>query len=278
MGMELQSLSGSYREHTFLFTDREELDITDAEAVGTAFTEFNPDYLINCAGYTAVDKAESEQDQAHLINHLAVGNLAEACKRSGCAMVHISTDYIFDGQASEPYREDHPANPRSVYGRSKLAGEQAFISTGASGMVIRTSWLYSVYGHNFVKTILRKSKEATELKVVNDQLGCPTYANDLARAILQIINSGKIADGIPVYHYSNEGFCSWYDLARSIVRITGADCKVIPVPTSAYPTAAERPKYSVLDKAKIRREYMLDIPFWSDGLARCLNLLKESNP
>lgn len=278
MGMELQSLAGSFREHAFLFTDLDELDVTDREAVKETFEEFRPGHLINCAAYTAVDKAETDRDTAFLINRTAVGYLADACRETGCSMVHISTDYVFDGMATEPYKEDHPVNPRSVYGRSKLEGERAFLSSGAKGMIIRTSWLYSSFGHNFVKTILRKSKEAEELRVVNDQLGCPTYASDLAGAILQITSHPMKSDGVAIYHYSNEGSCSWFDLAGSIVKITGAGCRVVPISTAAYPTAAERPKYSVLDKTRIRKDFNLDIPFWSDGLARCLDLLTTSNP
>ncbi len=269
LGNELQALAEDYEDSCrFYFTDKDDLDITDRQAVQDFVEQNAISIIINCAAYTAVDRAESEPELCDLLNNIAPGYLAEAVDSVGGAMIQVSTDYVFDGTAHCPYREDDTTNPQTVYGRTKLAGEEAVIRSCAGSMVIRTAWLYSTYGNNFVKTMLRLGKEREELGVIFDQVGTPTYARDLARAILTAVEKGIVPG---VYHYSNEGICSWYDFTRAIHRAAGIDsCTVRPLHTEEYPTPAKRPHYSVLDKSKIKDTYDISIPWWEDALKECL--------
>ena len=270
LGNELRNISGNFPDDRFFFTDVAELDVTSPDAVND-FVETNRiQTVINCAAYTAVDKAESDESTATLINATAVGYLAEACNKADATLIHVSTDYVYDGCACKPYSEDHRTVPASAYGRSKLAGEQAALSARGS-VVIRTSWLYSSFGANFVKTMLRLGRERETLNVIFDQAGTPTYAADLAQAIMTIAGqaeNGGLQPGI--FHYSNEGVCSWYDFAHEIMQQAGLPCVVKPIETKDYPTPATRPHYSVLNKARIKSAYQLVIPHWKDSLSRCL--------
>lgn len=272
LGSELQSLAPAHDETChFFFTDVAELDITDRQAVYSFVEQNRISVIVNCAAFTAVDKAESEPERCNLLNHIAPGYLAEAIASVGGTMIQISTDYVFDGTSCKPYKEEDITNPQTVYGRTKLAGEESVIRTCAGSMVIRTAWLYSTYGNNFVKTMLRLGKERDKLGVVADQIGTPTYARDLAKAILTVIEKG-IKPG--VYHFTNEGTCSWYDFTKAIHRMEGIeDCEVSPIHTEDYPVPAKRPHYSVLDKTKIKQTYELDIRWWEDALKDCLKKL-----
>jgi dTDP-4-dehydrorhamnose reductase len=276
LGSELKEVSKNFYGYDFIFTDIDSLDITSLEKISEFIKKSKPDWIINCAAYTLVDKAEVEPDQALLINGTAVKNITEAIRGSECRFIHISSDYVYDGNLNVPYNENITANPLSAYGRSKLAGEKyALLHNGS--MIIRTAWLYSSFGNNFVKTILRNAAEKESLKVVFDQTGTPTYAADLAGAIMNIISGvirNQIAMNSGIYNYSNEGVCSWYDFAREIIKESGLTCRVLPVLTKDYPQAAKRPVYSVLDKSKIKENYGLSIPHWRDSLIKCLKLLK----
>lgn len=277
LGSEIRELSVRYSGYRFLFTDVAELDITDPEATSAFISEHAPSWIINCAAYTAVDRAEDDEEQATLINGTAVENIVKAIDGTDCRLIHISTDYVFDGTSSVPYKETDQPSPASAYGRSKLAGEKAAM-TWPQTMLIRTSWLYSSYGNNFVKTILRKAGSSQGIKVVFDQVGSPTYAADLASAILEII-SGVIRNRyvfVPgIFNYSDEGVCSWYDLAVEIIAAAGSDCTVTPVSSEAYPSKVKRPAYSVLDKTKIRECYSLVIPHWRPSLKRCISKINR---
>ena len=268
LGNEMQLLEAKNPQHTYFNTDVEELDITDRETV-VAFVEHNQiDGIVNCAAYTAVDKAEENQELCDLLNRVAPGYLAEAIERRGGWLIQISTDYVFDGTNHTPYVETDPVCPNSVYGRTKLAGEEAAQQACPNTMIIRTAWLYSTFGNNFVKTMIRLGRERQELGVIFDQIGTPTYARDLAVAIFAAINQG-VKPG--VYHFSNEGVISWYDFTKAIHRIAGInDCHVRPLHTSEYPTPAARPHYSVLDKTKIKQTYGLEIPYWEESLSECV--------
>ena len=276
LGSELKEVSKKFYGYDFIFTDIDSLDITSLEKISEFIKKSKPDWIINCAAYTLVDKAEVEPDQALLINGTAVKNITEAIRGSECRFIHVSSDYVYDGSSNVPYNENITANPLSAYGRSKLAGEKyALLHNGS--MIIRTAWLYSSFGNNFVKTILRNAAEKESLKVVFDQTGTPTYAADLAGAIMNIISGvirNQIAMNSGIYNYSNEGVCSWYDFAREIIKESGLTCRVLPVLTKDYPQAAKRPVYSVLDKSKIKENYGLSIPHWRDSLIKCLKLLK----
>jgi len=280
LGRSIQELSHGYPELSFVFTDIEELDISDANQVDQFFASEKPAVVVNCAAYTAVDKAEKEELIAEKINHHAVANLAMACKKSGVKLIHISTDYLFDGNKSTPYHEKDIVRPSSVYGITKLEGETALLRAEIKSMIIRTSWLYSPYGNNFVKTMLRLGKEKAELAVVSDQIGTPTYAGDLAEALLHILkktatDSQNFVTGI--YHYSNEGVASWYDFAKAIFELTpDLHCQVRPIDTISYPTPAARPLYSVLNKSKIKVTFGIKIPYWRDSLKICLIKLQEN--
>jgi dTDP-4-dehydrorhamnose reductase len=275
LGSEFRTLAGNYPEHNFDFTDIEELDLTDFEAVREYFRNHHFDYCVNCAGYTAVDQAEDEPDKAFLLNADAVGNLAKVCKDNGVRLIHISTDYVFDGTATKPYKEEDPLSPQSVYGASKLKGEQLIAANTDDAFIIRTAWLCSVYGKNFVKTIIKLAGERSELNVVNDQWGSPTFTEDLARAILKIIISKPEDKGVRIYHYSSEGKLNWYIFAVEIVKMSGLTCRINPVSTGAYPTKAKRPAYSVLDKSKIKRDFGVEVPDWKTSLQKLINQLKD---
>jgi len=254
------------------------LDITDGNAVIKYFQDTNPNYVINCAAYTAVDKAESNVETVRRINSIAPGILANVAKRISAKMIHISTDYVFDGQAYLPLVETDEVNPIGVYGKSKLAGEQNCVKENQHSIIIRTSWLYSSFGNNFVKTMLRLGKERESLKVVFDQVGSPTYAADLAKAILDIVKLSEEdqENFVPgIYHYSNEGAISWFDFSKAIFEITGLKCYVSPVLSEEFPTPAHRPNYSVLNKSKIKNIFKLQIPYWRDSLKICLDKLEN---
>jgi dTDP-4-dehydrorhamnose reductase len=274
LGSELKISSKNYFGYEFIFTDLDKLDITDEIAVNNFVKINNPDWIINCAAYNLVDKAESDYENAVRINGSAVKNLAESIKGTESKLIHISTDYVFDGTSNIPYDENSVVNPQSAYGRSKLEGERfALLHNGT--MLIRTSWLYSSFGNNFVKTILRHGKEKESLKVVFDQVGTPTYAADLADAILLVISKvirNQIAFNAGIYHYSNEGVCSWYDFATEIIQESRLKCKVNPILTKDFPSATKRPFYSVLDKSKIKENYGIEIPHWRISLKKCLRL------
>ncbi len=271
LGNEMQLLEKMNPQHTYFNTDVAELDITDREAILQFVDENQVDGIVNCAAYTAVDKAESNVELCDLLNRVAPGYLAEAVERRGGWLIQISTDYVFDGTNHTPYVESDPVCPNSVYGRTKLAGEQAVQQACSRTMIIRTAWLYSTFGNNFVKTMIRLGREKPELGVIFDQIGTPTYARDLAVAIFAAINQG-VNPGI--YHFSNEGVISWYDFTKAIHRIAGiTTCHVRPLHTSEYPTPAARPHYSVLDKTKIKQTYGLEIPYWEESLGECISQL-----
>ena len=272
LGKELKKIETSFPQFDFTFLSREDLPIHHFEMVRSYFNVYHPQYLINCAAYTAVDRAESEKDLAFQINGEAVGVLAAICKKNYTKLIHISTDYVFDGTASTPYKEDSPTNPQSVYGASKLEGEKQALQFNPDSIIIRTSWVYSEYGKNFVKTMLKLLQENEEISVVNDQVGSPTYAADLADVIMQIIASQNWEAGI--YNYSNEGIISWYDFAVAIKELMGSNCRINPIPTSQYPTPAKRPAYSVLDKSKIQKAFGIELKDWKESLSACLTNLK----
>lgn len=255
------------------FAGRVQLDATDAEAVRRYVAEREIDLVVNCAAYTDVDRAEEEEAAADRVNRLAARNLAEAAAQYGATLIHISTDYVFPGTGCRPCREEDPTAPTGAYGRTKLAGERAVVASGCRYLILRTSWLYSEYGRNFVKTIRRSAAERDTLCVVADQIGSPTYAGDLAATIRFLAESGRYAGHEGIYHYANEGSCSWYDFACEIVRRSGLTCDVRPCRTDEYPHKAQRPAYSVLDTTKIARTFGLAIPRWRDSLAACLEKL-----
>ena len=273
LGKELQLLSLDFPSYSFLFVAKEGLNIADAAATEKYFAAQRIDFCINCAAYTAVDKAESEPENAFLVNGIAVATLAAVCKKNNSKLIHISTDYVFDGTATQPYKETDQTNPVSIYGQSKLQGEVLALENCPSTIIIRTAWVYSSFGNNFVKTMLRLMKERESINVVNDQLGCPTYAADLAAAIMQIIASGKSNENPGIYHYANAGITNWYEFAIAIKKLSGSACAVNPITTAAYPTAAKRPAYSVLDTSKITSTFQLAIPAWEDSLKSCLRLI-----
>lgn len=276
LGTALKRIGFTMLDDVF-YTDLAELDITDREAVRRFVQLHEIDTIINCAAYTAVDKAEDEPEKAALINTEAVANLATVAYDEDCLLIHVSTDYVFDGTATEPYTEKSRVNPQSVYGRTKLAGEKAIAASHCLSVIIRTAWLYSEDGNNFVKTMLRLAKEKGELRVVSDQIGSPTYAGDLAKAIVAIVSDDNVMEKPGVYHYSNEGICSWYEFAREIMSVGGMECRVEPLTTEQYPTKAKRPAYSVLDKTKIKKSFSLEIPEWQEALTRCMyNLIPEN--
>lgn len=273
LGNEFRLLATDYSQFVFFFTDVAELDITDGRAV-EAFVEANEiDCIINCAAYTAVDKAEENAALCDLLNHRAPGYLAKAIALRNGSFIHVSTDYVFDGTAHIPYKETDPTCPVSVYGRTKLEGEKAATDACEQVMVIRTAWLYSTFGANFVKTMLRLGRERENLGVVFDQIGSPTYARDLALVIMKALVDGIVPG---TYHFSNEGIISWYDFTKAIHRIAGiTSCKVLPLHTDDYPSAAPRPHYSVLDKTKIKDTYKMEIPYWEESLRDCIIKLEK---
>ena len=274
VGSELQELAPLHAEFEFRFLTRSELSLDHPENIETILRDYQPHFLVNCAAYTAVDKAESEKEQAFQINATSVGVLAAAAAKHGVRFVHISTDYVFDGTYQTPLMESHAVKPINVYGESKLAGEQAALKNNSDSIIIRTSWVYSFYGKNFVKTMMRLMAEKQTINVVGDQFGSPTYAADLAKAILQIIGSKKWSPGI--YHFSNDGVISWAEFAKEIARQIGSSCIVTSIPTVDYPTPARRPLYSVMDKNKIQTEFGIQLKNWKQSLSECIGKLKEN--
>ena len=273
LGNEIQLLEKDYGQHRFFNTDVAELDITNQLAVADFVGRNEIDGIINCAAYTAVDKAEDNKELCTTLNTVAPAYLAAAVEKRGGWIVQVSTDYVFNGKAHKPYMETDTPSPDSVYGSTKLAGELGVQKFCKRAMVIRTAWLYSTFGNNFVKTMIRLGKERAELGVVFDQIGTPTYAGDLAKAIMTAVEKG-IKPG--VYHFSNEGVTSWYDFTKAIHRIAGiTTCKVRPIHTSEYPTPANRPHFSVLDKTKIKETYDMEIPYWEESLHKCIERLKD---
>ena len=271
LGNEMQVLARENLQHTYFFMDVQELDICDEQAVYAYVSEHKIDIIVNCAAYTAVDKAEDNVELCDKLNNIAPGYLARAAQANGAAMIQVSTDYVFDGTAHIPYTEDCDPCPDSVYGTTKLEGEYDVMNYFEKAVVIRTAWLYSTFGNNFVKTMIRLGKERDSLGVVFDQIGTPTYANDLAQAIYTIINKGIVRG---IYHFSNEGVCSWYDFTVAIHRLAGiTSCKVKPLHTAEYPAKANRPAYSVLDKTKIKTTFGIEIPHWEESLKRCIDTL-----
>lgn len=275
LGSELRAIASSYPELEFVFVSRHDLPIENQSAVYEFFEAKRPQYCINCAAYTAVDKAESDREKAFLINGHATGTLASTCNKYGSGFIHISTDYVFNGKGTHPYTEDEEVDPVNTYGTSKLKGEELTIKQNPHAIIIRTSWVYSYYGSNFVKTMMRLMKERTTVNVVNDQQGSPTYAADLAKALIEIVKSGNWLSGI--YNYSNRGIITWYDFAMAIKELSGSSCNIIPVSASEFPTTAKRPGYSVLNTQKIESVYKVSIPGWKESLSKCIRLLTHDS-
>jgi len=275
LGNELRTLACDYPGDSFIFTDIAELDITREEDVDKLVKHEKPAVIINCAAYTAVDKAETDEQSAFLINASSSGILARTAARFNAVLIHISTDYVFDGKSYLPYREDDLTNPVSRYAMSKYAGELAVQAFATRALIIRTSWLYSEFGHNFVKTVMKYGKERGEMKIVFDQTGTPTYARDLAKAILEILPQLPENPGVEIFHFSDEGVASWYDFAQAIIEFTGIRCKLFPILTNDYPLPAIRPFYSVFDKGKIKERFRLEIPFWRDSLRICIQRINS---
>ena len=274
LGNEMRRL-GAVSPNEYLFTDVAELDITDKAAVAEFVKSNNIEIIVNCAAYTNVDKAEDDEATAELINATAVRNLAEAVKAVDGTLFHVSTDYVFGSEGNTPRTEDMPTNPLGVYGKTKLHGEQAIAEVGAKAIIIRTAWLYSEFGNNFLKTMLRLTAEKESLNVVFDQVGSPTYAGDLALAIFSIIEGGVYAGNEGVYHFSNEGVCSWYDFATEIAAAAGHECVVLPCHSNEFPSKVTRPPFSVLDKTKIKTTFGIEIPHWRDSMLYCLQRLAK---
>jgi dTDP-4-dehydrorhamnose reductase len=274
LGSELNVLSKYYGQFEWVFTDREELDLCNLVQLEAQLEVINPHIIINCAAHTAVDRAESESELADVLNHKAVAVLAKWSKEHDCKIMHISTDYVFDGTAATPLKEEAQTNPINVYGVTKLAGEKACLAENSNSIIIRTSWVYSSFGNNFVKTMSRLMQERDSLNVVNDQIGSPTYAADLAQAIMTILTHTQWVAG--VYHFSNEGEISWYEFALAIQEIGGYDCEISGIPSTHYPTPAKRPQYSLLDKSKIKNTFGVEVPDYKESLNACMKLLVTS--
>ena len=272
LGNEMQIAAKSYSQFHFIYTDVAELDICNKEALQTFVAENKVDMIVNCAAYTAVDKAEDDVELCYKINSEAAKNIGEVATANGAKVIHVSTDYVFDGTNHVPYTEDMHVCPSSVYGKSKLAGEEALINACSQVVIVRTAWLYSSFGNNFVKTMIKLGTERESLNVIFDQVGSPTYAADLADAIMKIISHTDFIPGI--YHYSNEGVCSWYDFTKSIHRKSNITCNVQAIETKDYPTRTLRPHYSVLNKAKIKSTYGISVPHWEDSLDKCLAIIR----
>lgn len=271
LGNEMRRLSASNHQH-FTFTDILELDITNLDAIRRCLSENMTEVVVNCAAYTNVDKAEEDYEFADLLNNKAVENLAIACREKGAILIHVSTDYVFQGDGNLPYKEDQPTNPLGVYGKTKLAGELSIRKSGCNYLIFRTSWLYSSFGNNFVKTMRRMTSEYNILKVVFDQVGTPTYAADLACLIYHIIGTNQL-DKSGIYHFSNEGVCSWYDFAKEINNLSGNSCDIQPCHSAEFPSNVERPHFSVLDKTKTKETFNFKIPYWKDSLIKCIQEL-----
>ena len=274
LGCEMRRL-GAVSPNNYIFTDVAELDITNAVAVALFVKQYSVDAIVNCAAYTNVDKAESDEATAELINATAVGNLAIAAKEVGATLFHVSTDYVFGHEGNTPRTEDMPTSPLGVYGRTKLHGEQAIEKSGCKALIFRTAWLYSEFGNNFLKTMMRLTAEREQLNVVFDQIGTPTYAGDLALAIFSIIEAGVYPGNEGIYHFSNEGACSWYDFAVEIAAAAGnTGCRINPCHSSEFPSPVTRPPYSVLDKTKIKNTFDIDIPHWRESMEYCIKRIK----
>lgn len=274
---EVKTLSSYYPDFQFLYTAKEELPIENTDALKTFFQKNKINYCINCAAYTAVDKAETEKEKAFLMNAEAVGGLANVCRAHQAKLIHISTDYVYDGSVHNPLKEENAVGPINVYGASKLKGEELALQKNPSSLIIRTSWVYSPFGNNFVKTMLRLFKEKKEINVINDQYGSPTYAADLAQVIIKFIErteSGENFSGI--VNYSNSGVTTWYEFAEEIKSLVNSSCKINPIPTSSYPTPAKRPLYSVLDTSRIKELLQIEIPSWKESLKKCVDILKTA--
>jgi dTDP-4-dehydrorhamnose reductase len=275
LGSEIRDQHQKYTADTFVFVDIQEMPLDDTQRVTAVLDEEQPDVIVSAGAYTAVDKAESEPELVDMINHLAVAAMADWATKNGKKLVHVSTDYVFQGNNSTPLKEDEPTDPINVYGLTKEKGEQAIMRSGADAIIIRTAWVYSSYGANFVKTMIRLMTERDTIGVIADQIGSPTYARDLAAAILTIVHSEKWEKGI--YHFSNEGEISWYDFAVAIRELQGLNCEINAITTEQYPTPAKRPMYSLLDKSKIRQQFGVTIPFWKDSLREMLHKLNTEN-
>ena len=275
LGNEMQRVAKTSSNH-YIFTDVAQLDITDREAVLKAVKDNGIQVIVNCAAYTNVDKAEDDRATADLINNKAVENLATAARENDATLIHISTDYVFKGDRCTPCREDWETDPLGVYGITKLAGEKSIERTGCRHIIIRTAWLYSPFGKNFVKTMQKLTAEKDSLKVVFDQVGTPTYAGDLADAITRIIETGQLGKQ-GIYHFSNEGVCSWYDFAREICELSGNTCNIQPCHSDEFPSKVKRPHFSVLDKTKIKDTFGIEVPYWKDSLKKCIRELKTEN-
>jgi dTDP-4-dehydrorhamnose reductase len=278
LGSEIKEIATKYSKLDFIFKDLPELDICNFEALQAFIMDNNINAVINCAAYTAVDKAEEDAEIAEKVNSKGVINIVNAIQTVNGKLIHISTDYVFDGDHFLPYKETDPVSPIGVYGETKREGELAVLNSDIEAIVIRTSWLYSAYGNNFVKTMLRLGNEKEKLNVIFDQVGTPTYAADLAEACLEILskNDAKINSKGNVYHFSNEGVASWYDFAIAIMKMGNIDCKVMPIETKDYPTLAKRPHYSILNKAKIKNDFGIKIPYWRDSLVKCIGKLTSN--
>ena len=279
LGSEIKDLVTNYKNFNFFFMDLPELNVCKSEELNTFIVDQNINTVINCAAYTAVDKAEKDEHTAQKVNSEGVLNLVNALKKVNGKLIHISTDYVFDGNHSQPYKESDPVSPVGVYGETKRAGELAVLNSSIDALVIRTSWMYSVYGNNFLKTMLKLGHDKDELGVIFDQVGTPTNASDLAKTCLDILldeSSENISMKGKIYHYSNEGATSWYDFAKAIMELGSLDCKVRPIQTRDYPTPAKRPHYSVLNKSKIKIDFNIQIPYWRDSLDKCIEKLKTS--
>ncbi|MCT4699774.1 dTDP-4-dehydrorhamnose reductase [Tenacibaculum haliotis] len=276
LGSEIRELSSNYPQLYFFFEGSKSLDVSNFDDVNEYIQSNKITAIINCAAYTAVDTAEKEIKKATQINVTGVFNLGKAIEQNGGKLIHISTDYVFSGESFIPYTENNEVNPEGVYGKTKLAGEEALLNLSIEAIIIRTSWLYSSYGNNFVKTMLRLGKEKENLNVVFDQIGTPTYAKNLAKTCIDVlVKEEKIDKKNKIYHYSNEGVASWYDFAKAIMTMSKTDCNVHPITTNEYPTTVKRPQYSVMNKSRIKKDFNVEIPYWRDSLKECINELQK---
>lgn len=276
LGSEIKDMSSCYPEYNFFFEDSKSLDITDVEKVKAYILNKKIQVVINCAAYTAVDKAEIEKEKAEQVNYIGVSNLIKGIELVDGKLIHISTDYVFNGKNVLPYKEEDNVSPINIYGKTKLKGEAEVLKSSVEAIIIRTSWLYSIYRNNFVKTMLRLGKEKKELNVVYDQIGVPTYTRDLAKVCLDIVGGNERIDKkSKIYHYSNEGVTSWYDFAKAIMKFSKIDCSICPIETKQYPTPAKRPSYSLLNTSKIKEDFDIKIPYWRDSLKDCIDRIKN---
>ncbi len=275
LGSEIQVESDAYKEYNFFFEDSKSLDITQSEIIKNYITEHNISVVINCAAYTAVDKAESEIEKAEAVNVLGVKNILLALvKVKNSKLIHISTDYVFNGTNHIPYKETDDVDPIGIYGKTKRVGEELILNSMIDGIIIRTSWVYSSFGNNFVKTMMRLGEERENLNVIFDQIGSPTYAKDLANLCLFLLDK-DFQNRSKIYHYSNEGVLSWYDFAKCIMELANIDCEINPIETKDYPTPAKRPNYSLLNKSRIKEDFDIEIPYWKDSLKECIKIIQN---